>query len=96
MPGSIRLNDDPGPGCLHRRRLSRHAGGLERALDLNRRFRPQLDALVAALLEHETLDAKEVTAVFGPAAPADIEAGIVPQQPATIEAAGTAAVVQTD
>ncbi|MDP9365081.1 MAG: ATP-dependent zinc metalloprotease FtsH [Chloroflexota bacterium] len=71
-------------------------GGLVRAIDLNRRFRAQLDALVAALLEHETLDAKEVTAIFGPASPKDIEAGIVPKQPATVEAAGTAAVVQTD
>ena len=48
------------------------------------------------MLEHETLDAKDVTALFGPPSPADIEAGIVPQQPATVEAAGTAAVVQTD
>jgi cell division protease FtsH len=68
-------------------------GGLHRALDLNRQFRVQLDALVAALLEHETLDAKEVTAVLGPPSPADIEAGIVPQQPATVEAAGAGAVV---
>lgn len=70
-------------------------GGLHRALDLNRRFRPQLDALVAALLEQETLDAKQVTAIFGPPSPADIEAGIVPQQPATVEAAGSEVVVQT-
>ncbi len=71
-------------------------GGLARALDLNRRFRRQLDALVAALLEHETLDAKEVTEIFGPSTPLDIEAGIVPQQPATVEAAGAGAVVQAD
>jgi len=70
--------------------------GLQRALELNRRFRPQLDALVAALLEHETLDAKEVVAIFGPPSPMDIEAGIVPQQPATVEAAGTLAPVPTD
>jgi cell division protease FtsH len=71
-------------------------GGLERALDLNRRFRPQLDALVAALLEKETLDAKQVTEILGPSGPQDIEAGIVPQQPVTVEAAGSSAVVQTD
>ncbi len=71
-------------------------GGLQRALDLNRRFRPLLDALVAALLEHETLDAKEVTAIFGPATPADIEAGIVPQQPATVEATAAVAVAQSN
>jgi cell division protease FtsH len=71
-------------------------GGLERALDLTRRFRAQLDALVAALLERETLDVKEVTAIFGPSTPADIEAGIVPKQPATVEAAGPTPVVQTD
>jgi len=70
--------------------------GLQRALELNRQFRRQLDALVAALLEKETLDNKEVTEVFGPSTPQDIEAGIVPQQPATVEAAGTGAVVQTD
>ncbi|MDQ3692570.1 MAG: ATP-dependent zinc metalloprotease FtsH [Chloroflexota bacterium] len=61
---------------------------LRQALDLNTRFRLQLDALVAALLEHETLDAKQVTAVLGPSSPTDIEAGIVPQQPATVEAVG--------
>jgi cell division protease FtsH len=71
-------------------------GGLERAVELNRRFRPQLDGLVAALLEQETLDAKQVTEILGPSGPQDIEAGIVPQQPATVEAAGTGAVVQTD
>ena len=71
-------------------------GGLDRALDLTRRFRVQLDALVAALLERETLDVKDVTAIFGPPSQMDIEAGIVPKQPATVEAAGAAAVVQTD
>jgi cell division protease FtsH len=59
---------------------------LSRALALNTEHRGKLDALVAALLEHETLDAKEVTAIFGPAGSLDIEAGVEPQQPATIEA----------
>lgn len=71
-------------------------GGLTRAVALNQRFRAQLDALVAALLEHETLDAKQVTAIFGPPTPIDIEAGIVPKQQATVEAAGASAVVQTN
>ncbi len=62
-------------------------GGLERALDLNHRFRRQTDALVAALLEKETLDAQEVTAIFGPPTPEDIEAGIVPRQPVTVQRA---------
>jgi cell division protease FtsH len=62
---------------------------LVQALALNTRFRPQLDALVAALLEHETLDAKQVTEVLGPSSPEDIEAGIVPRQPATVEAVGS-------
>jgi hypothetical protein len=48
--------------------------------------REKLDALVAALLEHETLDGKDVTAIFGPGQPLDPEAGIVPQQTVTIEA----------
>ena len=66
-------------------------GGLERALALMGRFRPQLDALVAALLEKETLDASEVTAIFGPATPEDTEAGIVPRQAATVQQQGAAA-----
>ena len=70
--------------------------GLQRSLEITRRFRPQLDALVAALLERETLDAKDVNQIFGPPSPHDIEAGIVPKQPATVEAAGLNAVVQTD
>ena len=61
-------------------------GALERALYLNKERRDRLDALVAALLEHETLDAKEVTAILGPHSEMDIEAGVTPQQPATIEA----------
>ncbi len=59
---------------------------LERALVLNRANKEKLDALVAALLEHETLDGKEVVAIFGPSEHLDYEAGVVPQQPATIEA----------
>src|SRR4051794_57732 len=61
-------------------------GALERAVGLNLERRDRLDALVAALLEHETLDAKEVTAVLGPSSRLDFEAGVVPQQLATIEA----------
>jgi cell division protease FtsH len=61
---------------------------LARALELNRRFRRQLDALVAALLEKETLDAAEVTEVFGPptATGEDPSVGMVPKQPATVQA----------
>jgi hypothetical protein len=59
---------------------------LTRAVSLNHERRDKLDALVAALLEHETLDAKEVTRILGPSDREDIEAGVVPQQPATIEA----------
>jgi cell division protease FtsH len=60
-------------------------GGLERALALTTRFRPQLDALVAALLERETLDGAEVSAIFGPPTPEDVNAGIVPRQSATVQ-----------
>jgi cell division protease FtsH len=56
---------------------------LERALDLNQRYRRELDTLVGALLERETLDASEVTNLFGPPTPLDPEAGITPRQPAT-------------
>jgi cell division protease FtsH len=59
---------------------------LERAVELTVENRAKLDALVAALLEHETLDGKEVTAIFGPGQMLDLEAGVVPQQRATIEA----------
>jgi cell division protease FtsH len=59
---------------------------LERAIHMNQDYRDKLDGLVAALLEHETLDAREVVAVLGPSGREDIEAGVVPQQPATIEA----------
>ncbi|MCC7022873.1 MAG: ATP-dependent zinc metalloprotease FtsH [Thermomicrobiales bacterium] len=61
-------------------------GALERAVRLNIDYRDRLDALVAALLENETLDAKEVTAILGPPEGFDMEAGVVPQQPATIAA----------
>ncbi len=61
-------------------------GGLARALDINRRFRPQLDAVVAALLEKETLDGAEVSEIFGPPSGTDDpEVGMVPRQPATVE-----------
>ena len=61
---------------------------LQRAIELNVRFRVQLDALVAALLEHETLDAADVQRVFGPPAGGtrDPEAGMEPQLPETAEA----------
>jgi cell division protease FtsH len=59
---------------------------LERAVQVTVENRDKLDALVAALLEHETLDGKEVIAIFGPGQPLDPEAGIVPQQMVTIEA----------
>jgi len=66
-------------------------GALSRALDLNRRYRRQMDALVAALLERETLDLTEVQEIFGPAdAPGDDpEVGISPQQPATRQQGAT-------
>ena len=56
---------------------------LDRALEVNTRFRPQLDALVAALLERETIDGKDIVEIFGPATPEDPNAGMVPRQPAT-------------
>jgi cell division protease FtsH len=61
-------------------------GALDQALRLNTEYREKLDALVVALLEHETLDAKDVLKIFGPAGPLDIEAGMEPQLPDTIEA----------
>jgi cell division protease FtsH len=60
---------------------------LERAIAVNSERRDQLDALVAALLEHETLDAKQVLEILGPSERLDLEAGVVPQQAVTIEAA---------
>ncbi len=59
---------------------------LDSAVKTTVEHRDKLDALVAALLEHETLDGKEVMAIFGPGHTLDPEAGVVPQQPATIEA----------
>jgi cell division protease FtsH len=61
---------------------------LQRALELNHKHRPKLDALVAALLERETLDGKEVTEIFGPIGGpvGDHEAGIQPQLEETAEA----------
>ena len=59
---------------------------LERAVQVTNEHRDKLDALVAALLEHETLDGKEVIAIFGPGQVLDPEAGMVPQQEVTIEA----------
>jgi hypothetical protein len=59
---------------------------LDRAVQVTNDHREKLDALVAALLEHETLDGKEVIAIFGPGQELDPEAGIVPQQMVTIEA----------
>ena len=61
---------------------------LQRALEMVVRFRPQLDALVAGLLEQETLDAADVQRIFGPPAGKvrDLEAGMEPQLPETVEA----------
>jgi len=66
-------------------------GALARALQVNQEQRDKLDALVAALLEHETLDATQVTQILGPHSEMDMEAGVTPQQPATIEAEAEAA-----
>lgn len=49
---------------------------LKGAIELNRRHRDLLEALVAALLEKETLDGPEVSAIFGPGTPEDHEAGM--------------------
>jgi hypothetical protein len=59
---------------------------LDRAVQVTSEHRDKLNALVAALLEHETLDGKEVIAIFGPGQALDPEAGIIPQQMVTIEA----------
>src|SRR5688500_1847716 len=59
---------------------------LDRAVHVTNEHRDKLDALVAALLEHETLDGKEVIEIFGPGQVLDPEAGMVPQQMVTIEA----------
>ena len=65
-------------------RWSKRRSSARSSLNLERR--DQLDALVAALLEHETLDGKDVMAILGPSSRDDYEAGVVPQQQATIEA----------
>ena len=77
----------PAEGCLDVSGFgARGESALERAVSTTLAHRDKLNALVAALLEHETLDGKEVIAIFGPGQTLDLEAGIVPQQPATIEA----------
>jgi hypothetical protein len=53
------------------------------AVELNRIHRDKLDALVAALLERETLDGPEVEKIFGPGMVEDHEAGMDIQQPQT-------------
>ena len=64
--------------------------GLESALELTSKHRDRLEALVEALLEHETLDGSEVVRIFGgKAGHDDPEAGIEPQLPQTVaDAAG--------
>lgn len=50
---------------------------LKQAVDLNTTYRDRLEALVAALLERETLDGPEVIEIFGaPPVPEDTEAGM--------------------
>jgi hypothetical protein len=63
---------------------------------VNQEHRDKLDALVAALLEHETLDAKQVTTILGPHSEMDIEAGVTPQQPVTIEAEAATEAVRSE
>src|SRR5919107_2696832 len=53
---------------------------LDRAVAVTIAHRDKLDALVAALLEHETLDGKEVIGIFGPGQVLDPEAGGVSPQ----------------
>jgi cell division protease FtsH len=55
---------------------------LKEAVALNRRHRDQLEALVAALLEKETLDGRDVEKIFGPGTTTeDHEAGMSRQNP---------------
>jgi ATP-dependent Zn protease len=55
-----------------------------RAIELNREHRDKLEALVAALLERETMDGPEVEVIFGtPGMMEDHEAGMEVQQPRT-------------
>ncbi len=57
-----------------------------RAIELNREYREKLEALVAALLERETLDGREVEAIFGtPGMMEDHEAGMAVQQRRTAD-----------
>jgi cell division protease FtsH len=58
---------------------------LKEAVALNRRHRDQLEALVAALLEKETLDGRDVVKIFGPGSSTeDHEAGMNRQQPGVV------------
>lgn len=58
---------------------------LKEAVALNRRHRDQLEALVAALLEKETLDGRDVVKIFGPGSTIeDHEAGMERQQPGVV------------
>ncbi|MCC6313439.1 MAG: ATP-dependent zinc metalloprotease FtsH [Thermomicrobiales bacterium] len=60
---------------------------LQLAVGMNTRYHNHLNALATALLEHETLDAKEVQAILGPRGHGpDIEAGMEPQLAQTTEA----------
>ena len=64
---------------------------LNQAVELNRRHRDKLEALVAALLEKETLDGKQVEEIFGtPPTPEDHEAGMerTPRAPAAWASGG--------
>ncbi len=56
---------------------------LDRAIQITSGHRAELDALVAALLERETLDAPDVVQILGPSTPEDTEAGITPRQAST-------------
>ncbi|MDQ4044672.1 MAG: cell division protein FtsH, partial [Chloroflexota bacterium] len=49
---------------------------LREAVELNKKHREELDGMVRALLEKETLDAPEVIEIFGPAVDEDPSAGI--------------------
>jgi cell division protease FtsH len=60
---------------------------LREAIELNRRHRDRLEALVAALLEKETLDGPAVREIFGPGTPEDHEAGMHRRAPGAVELA---------
>lgn len=66
------------------------------AVELNRVHRDKLDALVAALLERETLDGTEVVEIFGPGQVEDHEAGMEMQQPQTQAETGGDPIVMGD